>query len=85
MQEFSYVVTDQEGLHARPAGLLVKAASAFQSNILVSKDNKAVNAKRLFAVMGLSVKCADEIKISCEGPDEAEAAESLEKLLKENL
>lgn len=85
MQKFSYAITDKEGLHARPAGMLVKAASAFQSNIMVRKDEKEVNAKRLFAVMGLAVKCGDKITVTCEGPDEPEAAKELENFLKNNL
>lgn len=85
MQMFSYVITDKEGLHARPAGMFVKAASAYQSNIMVGKDKKEANAKRLFAVMGLVVKCGDEITVTCEGPDESEAAKGLQDFLKNNL
>lgn len=85
MQQFSYGITDKEGLHARPAGMLVKAASAFQSNIMVRKDEKEVNAKRLFAVMGLAVKCGDKITVTCEGPDELKAAKELENFLQNNL
>ena len=85
MQQFSYGITDKEGLHARPAGMLVKAASAFQSNIMVRKDEKEVDAKRLFAVMGLAVKCGDKITVTCEGPDELKAAKELENFLQNNL
>ena len=85
MQQFSYGITDKEGLHARPAGMLVKAASAFQSNIMVRRDEKEVNAKRLFAVMGLAVKCGDKITVTCEGPDELKAAKELENFLQNNL
>ena len=97
MQQFSYGITDKEGLHARPAGMLVKAASAFQSNIMVRRDEKEgaggmgrrdgreVSARRLVAVMGLAVKCGDKITVTCEGPDELKAAKELENFLQNNL
>ena len=56
MKEFTYVITDPEGIHARPAGLLVKAAAGFKSDIKIEKDGKAANAKTIFGVMGLGVK-----------------------------
>ena len=57
MKEFSYVITDSEGIHARPAGLLVKEAAKFQSDIKLKKGEKEADAKRIFGVMGLAVKC----------------------------
>ena len=70
MKEFSYVITDSEGIHARPAGLLVE---------------KEADAKRIFGVMGLAVKCGEEIVMTAEGADEAEAIAAIETFLKENL
>lgn len=85
MKEFSYVITDELGLHARPAGQLVKAASAFSSNITVGNAAKKVDAKRVMGVMGLAMKQGDEMLFTVEGPDETEAAAALEAFLKENL
>ena len=48
MKEFKYVITDKEGIHARPAGALVKEAAAFPCSITIAKDGKAVDAKRIF-------------------------------------
>ena len=46
MREFKYVVTDPEGIHARPAGELVKAVKAFSSDIKIAKGGKAMNCFR---------------------------------------
>ena len=43
MKEFNYVITDPEGIHARPAGLFVKAAAAFPCNVTIGKDGKDVD------------------------------------------
>ena len=55
MKEFKYVITDKGGIHARPAGALVKEAAAFPCSITIAKDGKAADAKRIFGVMGLGV------------------------------
>lgn len=85
MKEFQYVITDPEGIHARPAGLLVKKANEFKSTVTIKKGDKSADAKRIFTVMGLGVKKADEIKVCVEGEDEEAASEAMEKFLKENL
>ena len=61
MREFKYVVTDPEGIHARPAGELVKAVKAFSSDIKIAKGGKAMNCKAIFGIMGLAVKKGDEV------------------------
>lgn len=85
MKEFKYVIQDDQGIHARPAGILVKAAGGFKSDIHIHKDGKQGDLKRIFGVMGLCIKKGDEIRITAEGEDEVEAAEKMEKLFKENL
>lgn len=85
MKEFTYVITDPEGIHARPAGMLVKEAAGFQSKILIAKDGKEVDAKRIFGVMGLAAKQGQEITLRIEGADEDTASEKLEAFLKANL
>ena len=47
MKEFTYTITDEQGIHARPAGLLVKEAAGFASAITIEKDGKKVDAKRI--------------------------------------
>lgn len=85
MKEFSYTITDPQGVHARPAGVLVKEAAKYQSSITIEKGDKTGDAKRIFAVMGLAVKCGNTVNIKVEGPDEEEAAKAVEEVLKSNL
>ena len=85
MKTFYYVITDQEGIHARPAGEFVKAAKVFASTVKIVKNGKAADAKKIFGLMGLAVKQGEEIQIQVEGADEEEAAAVLENFLKENL
>ena len=85
MQTIHYVITDENGIHARPAGLFVKAAGNFSSDIKIAKGGKEADAKRLFGVMGLGVKCGDEIVVTAAGADEEQAAKELESFLKANL
>ena len=85
MKEFTYVITDQEGIHARPAGEFVKAAKVFASSVKISKNGKEADAKKIFGLMSLGVKQGEEILIQVEGEDEEKAALALEAFLKENL
>ena len=61
MKEFKYVITDKEGIHARPAGELIKVVKGFNSTIKIAKDGKEADCKRMFAVMGLGVKNGQEV------------------------
>lgn len=85
MREFSYVITDAQGIHARPAGQLVKLAAGFASRITLEKEGKTADAKRIFAVMGLAAKKGQTLTVQVEGADEAQAAQALEAFLQENL
>lgn len=85
MKQFEYIIKDENGIHARPAGLLVKQVKSFTSTITIKKDEKSADAKRLFALMGLCVKRGDKIAVTVEGPDENEAFKSLEEFLENNL
>ena len=85
MKEFNYVIQDEQGIHARPAGVLVKAANEFQSDIQIDKDGKKGDLKRIFGVMGLGIKKGDNVQVIIEGPDEEMAAQKIETLFKEQL
>ena len=85
MKEFKYVVTDPEGIHARPAGILVKQAAGYQSSVKIAKGEKSADAKRIFGVMGLGVKTGEEVTITVDGADEDTAITELEAFFKENL
>lgn len=85
MKEFKYVITDELGIHARPAGLLVKEAAKFQADIKIKKGEKEADAKRIFGIMGLAAKKGDEIALTADGADEADAIAAIEEFLKANL
>ena len=55
MKEFNYTITDKEGIHMRPAGELVKAAKQFESSILIKKDGKTADCKKVFTIMSCPV------------------------------
>lgn len=67
MKEFEFVVTDPQGIHARPAGLLVKEAKKFESNISVFKGARKGDLKKIFTIMALGVKQGETIKVQVEG------------------
>ena len=85
MQEFTYVIKDELGIHARPAGLLVKEAKQFASTITLACGDKKAAAKGLMGVMGMAVKCGNEVTVSAEGEDEALAIEAMKTFFENNL
>lgn len=85
MQKLDYVIKDEVGIHARPAGKLVKEAKKFSSSIIIKTDSKEADASGLISLMGLGAKCGDKITVEITGNDEAEAAVQIKKFLEENL
>ncbi|MGN1142744.1 MAG: HPr family phosphocarrier protein [Oliverpabstia sp.] len=85
MKSFEYTITDEVGIHARPAGLLVKEAKNYASVIKITKDGKSAEAKKLMALMGLGVKKGDTVTVTVEGADEETAAVKIEEFFKNNL
>jgi phosphocarrier protein len=86
MKSFEYTITEPVGIHARPAGLLVKEIKGFKgSAVTISKGEKSVNALKLMALMQMGIKQGDTIRVDIEGGDEESTAEALEAYFKENL
>ena len=85
MKTFNYVITDEVGIHARPAGMLVKEAKNFESSVMIKKGEKKADAKKLMILMGLGVKCGEEITLRTDGDQEDTAMETLSKFLETNL
>lgn len=86
MEQKSYVIIDETGIHARPATMLVQTASKFDSDIQLEYNSKKVNLKSIMGVMSLGVGKDAEITIYADGRDEAEAIESITEVLsKEGL
>ncbi len=85
MKNFTYTITDELGIHARPAGLLVKEAAKFSSKITINGNGKSADLKRLLAVMSLGIKKGAQVEITAEGDDEDAAAAAIEEFFKSNL
>ena len=86
MKSFDYVITDPFGIHARPAGILVKEIKKFAgSTVTVCKGEKSVDARKLMALMGMGIKQGDTVTVSVEGGDEAAVAAALQDFFKTNL
>lgn len=77
MKEFQYTLKDPNGLHARPAGLLVREAQALSDEITLIHGGKEANLKKLLAVMGLGVKGGDTVTVRIVGNDEEASAARL--------
>jgi phosphocarrier protein len=77
MKEFQYTLKDPNGLHARPAGLLVREAQALSDEITLICGKKEANLKKLLAVMGLGVKGGDTVTVRIVGNDEEASAARL--------
>ncbi len=84
MKEFTYTINDSLGIHARPAGQLVRQASDFKSRITISMEDKEADAKKILGIMSLGIRRDHKIVIRADGEDENEAIEALSTLLKKN-
>ena len=85
MKSFEYTVKDALGIHARPAGLLVKLAKTLDSEITISKGEKSANGTRLMALMNLGVSQGDVIRVTVEGGDEDAAEQAIRSFLENHL
>ena len=85
MKEIKYVITDPMGMHARPAGMLVKAVAPFASKVTVTAPTGTADARRLMALMKLAAKQGMELTVTVEGDDEETAAAELQAFLCANL
>ena len=86
MKKFEYIITDPVGIHARPAGLLVKAAKALDSAITIEKaGGGSTAATKLMALMGLGIKQGDTVSVTVEGGSEDANAAAMEQFFKDNL
>ena len=75
------VISNQVGLHARPATFFIQKANEFKASIWVEKDDRRVNAKSLLGVLSLGIIGGTTVKIFADGPDETDAVEGLVELI----
>ena len=85
MKEFKHIINDPLGLHARPAGMLVKACAGYASTITINAPTGKADAKRLMGIMRLAAKQGMELTITVDGADEETAAAELQAFLAANL
>jgi len=87
MKSFDYVIKDELGIHARPAGLLVKEVKKYKdtSKMTLTKGDKSSDLTKLMNLMSLAVKCGDKVTVTVEGGDEEAVAAAIEAFLKANL
>lgn len=85
MKEFSYVIKDEMGIHARPAAMLATLARQSDSVITISAGGKSVDAAEYMAIMSMCVKAGDVVKVSVEGGTEEKLFRKLKKIFSENL
>ena len=86
MKSFDYVITDPVGIHARPAGLLVKEVKSHAGSVVtLTKGDKSINLLELMALMQMGIKQGDTVTVSVEGGDEEAVAAAIEAFFKANL
>jgi phosphocarrier protein len=74
-------IQNKHGLHARPAAEMVKAASRFQSDVTITRDDMEVNGKSIMGVMMLAAECGATITLRATGPDAEAAVDALQALV----
>lgn len=85
METFTFTIQEKNGLHARPAGLLVREAQKFSSNITIACGDRKCDAKKLFALLGMNIREGETVQVTVEGPDSSAAVSSLQAFFKEQL
>lgn len=85
MKTFEYTITDELGIHARPAGVLAKTAKALDSEVTITKGEKTAGASKLMMLMGLGIKQGDTITITINGGDEEKSFNIMKEFFEENL
>lgn len=85
MTSFMITVGHESGMHARPAGELVKMARQFESRITVTANGKAAEATRLMALMALGINKGHRVQVCAEGIDETAACAAMKVFFETNL
>jgi len=85
MKTFNYTITHPLGIHARPAGMLVKEAKGFSSVCTITKGDVTKKLTQLMMLMTMGVRQGDTVTISAQGEDEEDAIQALQVFFQENL
>ncbi len=81
MTEATTTIENKTGIHARPASLFVQTASKFKSKVQIKAKGKTVDAKSILMIMSMGLVKGTEVTLAADGPDEAEAVQTLKKLI----
>ena len=82
MEKRDFHIIAETGIHARPATLLVQAASKFGSDVNLEYNGKSVNLKSIMGVMSLGVGKNADVTITAEGDDEKDALDAIADTMK---
>ncbi len=85
MLEKTIRITNETGIHARPAAVLVKVAMRFKSDIFIIRSGNEYDAKSIMNVMSMGVRKGEEIHLKISGPDEAEAFQTITALMENDF
>ncbi|QHE53502.1 phosphocarrier protein HPr [Pontibacillus sp. HMF3514] len=86
MVEQTMTITSEDGVHARPATVLVQTAGQYKADVNLEYNGKSVNLKSIMGIMSLGIPSGAEVKIKADGSDEEDALNAVaESMKKENL
>lgn len=85
MVSFEYTIKDPMGLHARPAGVMVKQIKDVPASVTITCGERSSDAKKLFGIMGMAVKCGETVTVTIDGEGEEDAKAQLQKFFEENF
>ena len=85
MKQFVYTIRDKDGIHMRPAGMLVKKMKGFSSQVSLSRGPDSADLKKIYALMGLGVQQGEIVTVTADGQDEDMAIAAAELFFVEHL
>lgn len=85
MASYAFQLSNEHGLHARPAGLLVQVSSKFDSKVCLVKNGQSYNCKSMLGILKMAGSKGDELVLEVEGTDEAEALQAIQTLITANF
>jgi len=85
MVQFDYTIKEEMGLHARPAGVMVKQLKPLPCDVTITCGTKKADAKKMFALMAMAVKCGETVTVTIDGDREEEVKEELKEFFQKNF
>ena len=77
MTEREFTVTNEFGLHARPAGQVATLAAQFEANLEIASQNEWVSARSVLSMLSLAIGPGSLVRVRAEGPDEENAVDAI--------